>query len=281
MTKNNIHEKHIVLILIAAMLIVGAVMSVSRYTKQRVPTITSQVSTAPKEPAGGTLTMRKQNDRAITAVGESFDVIVLGDSNKTPILGYDVVINFNKDSVAFKSMKNLDARFEVVETHSDGQLIITGTSLQDTKSITLSDKPLFTLTFTAVKQGDARFKLSLSSKPSQSDSNMIDTKSNDIVTHVENANVFVGDIVSLGQKEVVVDGVTLHVNGVTLPPPGCADCTTLVNLQITKGTDSQRVNFVTGGIAGSVQTSQTVFDTLYEIGEVKANSIIVYYYSNQ
>ncbi|OGK15881.1 hypothetical protein A2690_04470 [Candidatus Roizmanbacteria bacterium RIFCSPHIGHO2_01_FULL_39_12b] len=229
----------------------------------------------------GTLTLRKQNDRQIVAEKEKFDLVLSGKSEKILVGGYDAVVKFDPNIVSFETNKSLNNRFDVVATRRDGEVIVTGTIKDDGKAIAIDATPLTILTFSALKEGNANIFVEKDLQNKQRDSNIINPKGVDILDSVENPTVFVGKKITATSKDVKVNDTAIVINSVELPSAGCSDCVTIVNAQITKGAETERLKFTTGGIAGKPQTPTEAFGVLYEIGNVTNTGVEVYFAPKQ
>lgn len=277
MTKNNTHETNYGRILIGAIIIVGLVLIIFK-SQQRPPPVPSvPLPTNQEKARSGSLSLRKQNDRSIATVGETFDIVLTANSQKTPIVGYDAVVNFDSSVVSYKSFKSVDERFEVIGTNQKGQVIITGTSKKEKDSEVMKKTSLVILTFTAEKLGNGNISLEIDNNPSRRDSNLLDVKGNDVLSKVETGKVMVGKKIVLGTKEVADGQTKLKITSVEIPGSGCADCITSVHLQVSKDPNTNRLDFATGGIDGRPFVSQTAFGVIYEIGDVSPSGVVVYY----
>ncbi len=282
MTTIKTHGTNTKVVTVVAIFIVGLVLL--GLNSKKTPPLPIDVTTEKENEnvvkKTGVLSLRKQNDRMIAALNEPFDMVITADTLKSPILGFDAVVNFDESIVKLTEVKGIDKRFDIISTKQKGQTIITGTTIAVEKGVTLDATPLVLLTFTPLKQGQAKIKLFKEGEKSNKDSNLIDSSDNDILNSVESQQTYIGKKITVGMKETDVDGTILNIINVIAPEAGCVDCVTTVNMLVQKKPNQQRLSFETGGIEGRAIEPERAFETLYEIGEISKTGVVVYYTSD-
>lgn len=176
--------------ILVVVFIIIAVMSFSR--SQSETTLTSQtpsvstptsrrVSSTVKQKIPATISLVLTNPKKAYKVNDLITFTIVGDTGGQQIRGYDAVFKFDPARVSFVSEKNLYPSFNYRRRIRNNWMIVTATQpLSSAKKSTFSKTPLMGMTFKALKPGAAYFPISYI-PDSFSDSNLIDTKSNDML----------------------------------------------------------------------------------------------------
>ncbi len=200
-TQGNQTLKFFLLAATGILIVAGVyVYSVSRQTAttqkaatteqvETVPTVVETSTMEGKQMQTGDGSMLLQvKDNQTVVVGDSVTVSVLA-STVDPIVGFDVVLNFDPQRLSYLGVQNQIEAFLLVPTSERGQVIVTGTKkLLIKEAQTVNNVSLVQVTFKAVSAGQAPFSLAFT-KGATNDSNLINTQSKDVLGKVAGATV--------------------------------------------------------------------------------------------
>lgn len=130
------------------------------------------------------LSLQVRGNKKSFHVGDEIVFLVVGDTGGQAIRGYDAVFRFDKNIVSYASEKDLFPTFAYVIRPRGSWIMISGEQkIESQKDTVLKNRNLMEIRFKAEKAGVAYFPMSFV-VDRLSDSNLIDTKSNDILTSV-------------------------------------------------------------------------------------------------
>jgi hypothetical protein len=137
------------------------------------------------------LSLVLKNKKKSYKVNEEIVFYILADTGGQTIRGYDAVFKYDPQLVSFVSVKNLFSSFDYQQRMRGEWFMISGVQkLQSTASVVLKNTNLIELHFKVIQPGVAYFPLSFVDGR-LSDSNLIDTKSNDILTDVSGLGILI------------------------------------------------------------------------------------------
>lgn len=155
--------------------------------KSKKEQTSTTITTAPQ--SKGIISLKTENNRETFNKGETINLYVYADSVNQPVVGYDVVLNYDSNLTEFVEHKNFLSDFQVFIKKEKKQLFITGIKniTSNTKSI-FSEIPIISLIFKAKSKGKTAFSLEF--KPNQkNESNLINEKSEDLLGKVIEAKI--------------------------------------------------------------------------------------------
>jgi len=219
-------------------------------------------------------------DRPVTVVSEPIVLTLLADSAGAPITGYDLVLNYDSQTVVFKQADNLLTSFSIFKTDQPGRLTVTGYSKPDqqTKKV-FKDSPLLKLTFEAKKIGQANFQI-VWEKNKKTESNLINDQSEEVLASVE------GVTINIGKKAVLTKNQPLKLEGrVELSlkefqggKKGCFDCLSYATVVAAKNNQKKEFTFKIGGIAGLAIDHFSQFNYNFYLDSINDYGIAIIYY---
>jgi len=187
------------------------------------PSLYSTPSAAQEK--GGWLKL-KVKERNVTTVFQPIILNLFADSGNNVVSGFDLVLSYSPQKVAFKQLDNLSENFEISTTNQKDRLIITGYLKpgQEKKEVFKSTL-LLNITFEAKMPGRTEFKI-IWEKNKKNESNLINDKTEDILNAVEGTYVDIGTKIILTKNVPVVlkGGIELTLAELESKKQDCIDC---------------------------------------------------------
>lgn len=167
--------------------------AVTSYEKpQNTPAVTetSKIEARAQKGGNGLLSLQLKNGSLTASAGESISVLVLAKSTD-PVVGFDAVLNFDPKVLSYTTAQNLVPEFQLVPTAKPGQVILTGTKKLSAKEAKVfNNTPVVEVSFKAVKSGQTRIEFEFAPGKTN-DSNLMNTKSKDVLGEVSGITVVV------------------------------------------------------------------------------------------
>ncbi len=283
------NEKKILLTVFVIFLLTSTVALFLRTKQRSLPSSQALPSVSPAPQAH--ITLKMKDGRKVIKRAEPVVLEVVANSNNVPISGYDINILFPVPEFTFKSFTSLDGRFMTTTTTlaagspSQKKLVITGTVPIEKQPPILNDTVLGTVTFDSPNEnrvGNVEFMVEFE-PGSKKDSNLIDTKSHDILGGVTGpVDVAFGKQMTLVKgKAATAESTKLYLRLVstTVPESTCRDCLTEAKIEFSTAanfTGSKIIDFSSGGFAGTNNLSKTVLSGwVVEIDSIKGDSVVL------
>lgn len=274
----------IILFIVLTVLSIGIiVMSRQNVKRQETNVVVPTSTTAPVRSNNprGSLTLRDTGRSSVFKKGDTIPLTVIADSFQMPIVGYDVVVQYDPDTVAYKNVNNLQKEFDVVPAVQANRVILTGIKKLEIKEGTkFSSTPLAELTFEATSEGPAAFSI-VFEKGKTNDSNLMTDTNEDILDTIKTDTIAIGQPVELEQGiETKIDNgvVSITLTATEKSPPNCNDCIESASLQVTKDGQTETVKFQFGGFAGLMQSDAEAFGYVFHVDTIQSGSVNLYYY---
>ncbi len=152
-----------IIILIVLLILIGIIYRLSRTDKKSsvhstvspVPSITlaPALSQAPASEITGLIKLVSQGQVSAYVPNDQITVLIEASTSSTPVIGYDIVIPYNPEIMAFSSAESSDDRFTLIANQKNNTLVITGVKKPEQKEkITLSSTVLAKATFKALRK---------------------------------------------------------------------------------------------------------------------------------
>ncbi|OGK21535.1 hypothetical protein A3C23_04835 [Candidatus Roizmanbacteria bacterium RIFCSPHIGHO2_02_FULL_37_13b] len=230
-----------------------------------------------KTPSGvtlpGKISLRFKDDQKSYSINDNVYLYAYADSLQIPIIGYDLVLKYDKESLKFVQVKSLQDDFVVSSFSTEDALNITGIKKLSSSYGTIFDNnQLLELVFKPKKEGRANIEIDFTQGKS-TDSNLTDEKATDILGSVEPTYFYVGErlALSLNQVKKTKSDLQIKLAELIVPDGQCMDCITTLKLDLMKGGQREVVNYQTGGIAGSLKLTSNNFDNHIEIMKINSS----------
>ncbi len=215
--------------------------------------------------------------------GEEGNIIVVADSVKKPIVGFDVVINYPEDKVILLSLGRQLADFSYFKKQLKNRIIITGVKKPEVKNNIVFDNTVLTeIKFKTKAEGMIDFKIDWQAG-TRNKTNLIDDNSVNILGRAEDIRVGSGEKITLdlGKPVSLAKGLSAELISVEKPDVRCRDCMTVITVRVMKDGKKQESFFKEGGIMGLKQDNFSSFGYNFVLSEVSSNRTVtlVYYES--
>lgn len=154
---------------------------------------TSAISPSPATLQKGELLLRVKESSADISLAKPLTIQVYANSDNKPIVGYDVILNYNPEVVSLTSNASLLTDFQsIVQKGKNNIKIVAFKNPASQKSIVFANTPLVEILFTPKRTGVSNFSLEYI-PGSTKDSNLMTEESDtkDILGGVENVSVTV------------------------------------------------------------------------------------------
>lgn len=189
---------------------------------------------------------------------------VLLDSKNYPIIGYDLVFEYDPKILKLNSFNNLlNDKFDIYKIEKDNHLFFTGikkTNYQ--REIIFNQEPVLKLTWQVLAPKSTVIKL-IANPGRKNDSNLIVNHNNqmeDLINKEQRILVVNGIKVQLGLDEVKrIKSLELKLLQINLPPKNCRDCLEEIVLLVKQDTEEKKINFRFGGFAGLMINNAEAF----------------------
>ncbi len=278
-----------IIILIVLLILIGIIYRLSRTDKKSsvhptVSPVTSitlapALSQAPASEITGLVKLVSQGQVSAYVPNDQITVLVEASTSSTPVIGYDIVIPYNPEIMAFSSAQSSDDRFTLIANQKNNTLVITGVKKPEQKEkITLSSTVLAKVTFKALRK--AHYEMTpLFGLHKTNDTNLMSEKGNDITGKVQGIAINIGTPITVTKdKNVSIDGgLELSLTSTTTIPKNCADCMETTQLEVISGGARQSISYRFGGFAGFHQNSQEAFNTIFVVTKITDGGVSLIY----
>lgn len=276
----------IAIVFVALAVLSTGIILVSRQKIQRdeaqiTPTPTPKPNAFVEPEKGGMLTLRDADRSAVFRKGERIPLTVIADSSQQPIVGYDVVIQFDPDTVIYREAVNRQDDFQLLPAAQKNRVILTGTKKLDIKAGTVFNSAILAdLTFEATSEGPAAFSI-VYEKGKTNDSNLMTETNEDILGKTQSDIIGVGETITLQKGiETPIDNgaATVTLMDAVKQAQPCVDCMDTADLQVMKDGKTEQATFRFGGIAGFMEADAEAFDYVFHVDNVASGSVRLSYY---
>ena len=284
-------------LILVLILVISAVFLYISFQSKRSKIVPTPVLLPTVSKGSAKLTLKLSDDRRVLRQGQPVILIVSADSKGVPVTGYDINLLYSNGAFKFKRFDGMNIDFRtttstVSSSYSNGgKLIVTGVVPPGIKAPILKNNILGTIIFEPTNNlvGLWDFSLEYDQNRSKKDSNIIDTKSRDILTEVDDKDVAVtyGQPVTItkGQQVVVRDEtiknkILLYVRllSTSIAERGCFDCITEAKIEFSKIPEflkTQTVEFRSGGITGQTALEKTVFSCPVFVESIQKDKVTI------
>ncbi|OGK28865.1 hypothetical protein A3D06_01015 [Candidatus Roizmanbacteria bacterium RIFCSPHIGHO2_02_FULL_40_9] len=274
-------KKFIPLIIISIIAVLAA--GLSYYKNSQSPTNSNgnqqngnnqKETPMPKITANGILTLTPE--KSVIDSKEDFVITLYADSVGQVIGGYDTVINFDTKKAAYVSSENMTRDLQMFVTQRDNGISVTHVKNLDAKDdIIHAQTPIAKLTFKPLVEGKISFDI-IFSPGNTDDSNIVTLSAQDILGSAKGTEVFIGKGYSLKIESPLTipqESIKVTLKKLTVPAKMCADCQTEVSVDVTDGTTTKTLSFVSGGISGETFEVMKAFNHVFEVQIQEGNSV--------
>jgi hypothetical protein len=249
---------------------------------KKKPSISPQLSFSPTpsvaQEKGGWMKL-KVKERNATTVFQPIVLTLFADSGNNVVAGFDLVLSYSPQKVAFKQVDNLSENFEISTTNEKDRLIITGYLKpgQEKKEV-FNSAPLLNITFEAQTPGRAEFKI-IWEKSQKNESNLINDKTEDILNAVEGTYVDIGNKIVLTKNAPVVlkGGIELTLAELESKKQDCIDCLSYAKVIVSKDKQKKEFVFKVGGISGLIIDHFSQFNYNFYLNSINDDEITLIY----
>ena len=207
-------------LILVLILVISAVFLYISFQSKRSKIVPTPVLLPTVSKGSAKLTLKLSDDRRVLRQGQPVILIVSADSKGVPVTGYDINLLYSNGAFKFKRFDGMNIDFRtttstVSSSYSNGgKLIVTGVVPPGIKAPILKNNILGTIIFEPTNNlvGLWDFSLEYDQNRSKKDSNIIDTKSRDILTEVDDKDV----AVTYGQPVTITKGQQVVVRDETI-----------------------------------------------------------------
>lgn len=270
-------------ILLLCLLVFGILLFIIYlYRSQTQPPITIETKNVIKKSTSipsqlGSLNLLANQNKIIYAVDEPIQMILRANTND-PIIGFDAVIRYDPKKVLLMGLKTVDDQYQIVKTERSGEAIITGYLSSKKTSSTMKNNAILSLSFKAIKKGNTGILLFKEDVPSSKDSNLINSKGEDVLIHTFSDPVFIGEKAVLQLlKPYVFSGIDFTVLSIKKSEKNCTVCTTKMKLVVEKDSSTNSVTIAQNEKTGRIQDPISVVNTIFQMNTVSLEKANLYY----
>ncbi|OGK25518.1 hypothetical protein A2954_04675 [Candidatus Roizmanbacteria bacterium RIFCSPLOWO2_01_FULL_37_12] len=180
--KKNPVTRFILLIVVVAFAILLVILNQSK-KKTEIKEAPARAIPTPVVLTEGSLSLRLgQTDQKVNQ-NKTIKLEVVADSNKKSIVGYDIVIKYERGAVEVLSVESLQADFEVYPLEKSDHFIITGAKkIESKRTFIFENTPILRLNIIPKKTGE--LTLNLVDVLGLEKSQMVDEETNILVPQV-------------------------------------------------------------------------------------------------
>lgn len=270
----------IILALISGVLFVS--YASQNYLKKMSVQQSSPKSPEEMQPDGkGVFSLNTPSGRTVFTEQEEIEVVLTGHSEGAKIGSFDSVFDQLSGDLSLKKVTGLLPNFDV-QTVDEKKGWINGSLIdhEAPEGVELRYADLAMLVFEHKKPGPLEIGFDFTPRETR-DSNMMQmVPPVDVLAESKGLALFTGSKINLTQgTSFTLPGTDLSVTLIqaTIPGDGCFDCVTQADLEIKKGSKTEKIELGLGGFDGKPVDSHDALGYRFETSKIDAGAVDLYF----
>lgn len=273
-------SKYLVVLLFFLILGISTVVIVQNIVQKRNTVIRSEIvpTQTPLKIDDQPRIYLQREEGVLYRTGQPIIVSIYGNSKGKPLVGYDIVLQYDKNKAEYMKYENQNPNFEVFARPSDNQLLLTGIKSLDREPFILENVKLAEVTFTPISGEPLEFGFEFL-PGNKKDTNLIDADSADVLHSVQGMTLKPAQVKTLRLNDSVPlsGGLVATLTKVELAQSLCLDCLSQATVEIQNGVEIEELVFRFGGIVGFHESSAEAFGYTFELATLQTGAVELLY----